>query len=472
MRSIKVVGYDMDYTLVHYHVEDWERRAYQHIRRRLVKHGWPIGDLQFDSDLVARGLIIDTQLGNILKANRFGFVKTAYHGTTRMEYDELHHTYFRHPVDLSSSRYRFLNTLFALSEGCLFAQLVDRLDAGELSTPSRRDPSSGSEAMGYRDVYDRVRDNIDATHTEGELKAEIMANPSRFVDLDEQTVMALRDQKHAGKKLVLITNSEWTYTRAMMEYSVDRYLPKSMRWRDLFDLSIVAARKPAFFGDRAPVLKVIDDAGRLEPCVGALEDNGCYFGGSASDVEDHFGVAGDEILYMGDHMFGDVHASKRLFSWRTALILRELEGELAAVERGRDVLSSLSELMRDKEALEWEHCQARLALQRSKGGYADVAESTSSLNKKIHKLRAQITALDERIAPVARQAGTAHSSRWGLLMRAGNDKSQLARQIERYADVYTSRVSNLVYTTPFAYLRSPRGSLPHDPLVSRALVEP
>ena len=34
--------------------------------------------------------------------------------------------------------------------------------------------------------------------------------------------------------------------------------------------------------------------------------------------------------------------------------------------------------------------------------------------------------------------------------------------IESYADVYTSRVSNLLFQTPFAYLRSPRGSLPHD----------
>ena len=47
-------------------------------------------------------------------------------------------------------------------------------------------------------------------------------------------------------------------------------------------------------------------------------------------------------------------------------------------------------------------------------------------------------------------------------MRAGNDKSHLARQVERYADVYTSRVANLLHATPFAYLRSPRGTMPHD----------
>ena len=57
-----------------------------------------------------------------------------------------------------------------------------------------------------------------------------------------------------------------------------------------------------------------------------------------------------------------------------------------------------------------------------------------------------------------------YSPRWGLLMRAGNDKSHLAYQIERYAaDVYTSRVSCFLDATPFMYFRSPRGSLPRDP---------
>ena len=47
-------------------------------------------------------------------------------------------------------------------------------------------------------------------------------------------------------------------------------------------------------------------------------------------------------------------------------------------------------------------------------------------------------------------------------MRAGNDKSHLARQVERYADIYMSRVANFLDVTPYGYLRSMRGSLPHD----------
>ena len=51
---------------------------------------------------------------------------------------------------------------------------------------------------------------------------------------------------------------------------------------------------------------------------------------------------------------------------------------------------------------------------------------------------------------------------WGPLMRAGVDKSLFARQVEKYADVYTSRVSNFAAETPYGFLRAARGTLPHD----------
>ena len=103
-----------------------------------------------------------------------------------------------------------MNTLFALSEGCMYSQLVDRLDAGEMDDP-----------RGYHDLYQEVRTHIDATHIDGQLKAEIMERPEDFVVLDEETVLALLDQRYADKRLVLITNSGWTYTRAMMTYAFD-----------------------------------------------------------------------------------------------------------------------------------------------------------------------------------------------------------------------------------------------------------
>jgi hypothetical protein len=51
-------------------------------------------------------------------------------------------------------------------------------------------------------------------------------------------------------------------------------------------------------------------------------------------------------------------------------------------------------------------------------------------------------------APMMEQDGANFSQRWGYLSRAGlNDKSQFTRQIEKYADIYTSRVSNFLRYT-------------------------
>ncbi len=40
----------------------------------------------------------------------------------------------------------------------------------------------------------------------------------------------------AGKKLLLITNSDYHYTDKMMHHSFNRFLPNDMGWRDLFDI--------------------------------------------------------------------------------------------------------------------------------------------------------------------------------------------------------------------------------------------
>ncbi|QRK10344.1 HAD-IG family 5'-nucleotidase [Archangium violaceum] len=457
MRAIKAIGYDMDYTLIHYKVEAWEQRAYEHMRDRLVAQGWPVAHLTFEPMLAMRGLIIDTEKGNLLKANRFGFVKKALHGTRTMDFETQRNEYARTIIDLSERRWVFLNTLFSLSEACLYAQVVDLLDAGKLAGP-----------MGYADVYEHVRRSLDATHMEGKLKAEIIADPGRYVLAESDTALALLDQKNAGKRLLLITNSEWAYTLPMMHAAFDPYLPRGMTWRELFDVVIVSARKPEFFTTRSSLFEVVTEPGQeglLRPHSGPLKPGVPYFGGSATEVERSLGMSGDEILYVGDHMFGDVHVTKNVLRWRTALILRELEDEIRAISAFRATEARLEERMVHKERLEAESCQVKLELQRRRLGYGprDPSAPDEQLHARAAELRLQLEALDAELGPMARAASELSNPIWGLLTRAGNDKSHLARQVERYADIYTSRVSNFLFATPFVYLRSPRGSLPHDP---------
>ncbi|MEN8113620.1 MAG: HAD-IG family 5'-nucleotidase [Actinomycetota bacterium] len=453
MRSIKAIGYDMDYTLTQYNAEAFEELAFAHARDRIIAGGLPFESVVFNPALVSRGLVVDLELGNIVKASRFGWVIRAMHGTRFLDYHELRTAYQGTLVDLSEERYIFLNTLFSLSEASLFAQGVDLLDAGRL-------PSG----LSCRDVWAAVREAIDGAHRDGLLKADVLADPERFIALDGDIVASLLDQKHAGKRLMLITNSEWSFTNKVMTHTFDRFLPDGETWRDLFGTVIVSAAKPGFFTSSNPLYKVVDeDRGLLEPHYGSLEKGGVFFGGNARLVEESLGLSGDEFLYVGDHLYGDVHYSKGLLRWRTALILQELEAEVFALSAFLPTQEQLGALMARKERLEARLSAERLADLRARKSYAEPMIEIPDGHEVVTETRNELLALDDTIAPLAIEAGQLRSEAWGLMMRAGADKSMFAGQIERYADIYTSRVSNLLYPGPYAMYRMERTDLPHDP---------
>lgn len=447
LRSVGAIGYDMDYTLIHYRVDRWETAAFDAAVLRLAERGVPTEGLRFEPDEYIRGLVLDVQLGNVCKASRFGYVIQARHGTQPIPYPDLRDSYSGVFVDLQNPRFHFINTLFSLSAASLYAQLVDMVDDHRL-------PPN----ISYDDVLRLVSTALDETHMAGELKARIVANPDEYCVQDPGTAAALVQQYEAGKKVVLITNSEWEYTDPMMEYSIGQFLD-GLRWRDLFELVVVAAAKPRFFDEDPPAFEIVDTAaGLMRPHFGPYRRGAVYHGGSARGVETSLGLAGDEILYVGDHLFGDVHASKANLRWRTALIMRELEGELDALEQFEDKGTALDRLMIEKDGL-----QRQVATARTERDRLRVAEAPrTKITEEIDQLLTRIRRLDARIAPLAVAAADRGNKTWGLLMRAGSDKSMFARQVERHADIYTSRVSNLALRGPHAYFRAAPANLPHD----------
>ncbi len=456
LRSIKAIGFDMDYTLVHYNVQAWEGRAFDYTKENLAEMGYNVGDLKFDPSFVNRGLVIDRKKGNLLKANRFGYIKAAAHGTEMVEFRQMRKMYRQTTVDLSNSRYYFLNTLFSLSEASIYSQMVDKLDSGTLTA------GDDSPIMGYAELHDLVRKALDQAHVEGKLKADILADPAHFIEEDPELIPTLLDIKATGKKLLLITNSGYYYTKNVMDYLFEGKLPNKMKWNDLFDISIVSARKPAFFQSKPPVFEVINEDGHLQPMQGKLQAGKTYLGGYAKLIEKSLKVRGDQILYVGDHIYGDVHVSKALSQWRTCLVVRELEREVKAIAAGQKASDTIAKLMNKKKCLEHEFSATKLQRLRIKSDLFDDQGSAEDLKKKMDSIRQELIAIDDEIRPYASTDGHGFNKKWGYMLRTGNDKSHMTRQIERHADLYTSRVSNLLHYTPFMYFRAARGALPHD----------
>ncbi|TVU22389.1 hypothetical protein EJB05_32081 [Eragrostis curvula] len=460
LRSISVIGYDMDYTLIHYNVKAWEGRAYDYGMENLKSMGFPVDDLEFDPDLVIRGLVMDKEKGNLVKADRFGYIKRVMHGTQMLSTRAVSEIYGRELVDLrNESRWEFLNTLFSVSEAVMFMQMVDKLDQGLV--PTELGP------LDYKGLYNAVYRALFRAHVEGQLKSEIMAEPERFVEPDPELPLALLDQKEAGKKLLLITNSDYHYTNKMMNHAFNRFLPNDMGWRDLFEMVIVSARKPEFFQLSHPLYEVVTNDGLMRPCFKATS-GGLYSGGSAQMVEKSLDIHGDEILYVGDHIFTDVSQSKVHLRWRTALICRELEDEFDALVKSHAEKEELVTLIQQKEIVGDLFNQLRLALQRRTNSrpaqtLAATCMDDQELAESMQKLLIVMQRLDEKIGPMLESDGELFNKRWGWLSRAGLwDKSHLTRQIEKYADIYTSRVSNFLHYTPFMYFRSQEQTLAHD----------
>ncbi|MFZ5949976.1 MAG: HAD-IG family 5'-nucleotidase, partial [Candidatus Rifleibacteriota bacterium] len=293
LNSIKLIGFDMDYTLATYDVPAFEEKAYQIVQEKLVKeYGYPqeIKTLKFDKEFIIRGLVIDTETGNFLKVNRYGFVRIASHGTRFFSFEEQKDLYGNHGIDLTDPRYYIVHTLFSLAEGNLYAQLIDFFE--ERKTP-----------INFRKLFNEVRKSLNDSHQEEELKGDVTRNPKKYLIQDRRIVDALLKLRKFGKKLALITNSDYAYSRKVMEYCFEPFL--DCKWQELFDLIIVVANKPDFFLQRHHFLRVDPENGMLSNFYGKIEWNGVYQGGNASIIEKHLDLSPQEILYLGDHILGD-----------------------------------------------------------------------------------------------------------------------------------------------------------------------
>jgi HAD superfamily 5'-nucleotidase-like hydrolase len=321
--KVDLIGFDMDHTLAVYHKRRSEELAFAMTLARLVAvKGYPpdVGSIQYDPAFVIRGLIIDKQHGHIIKADRHSHVGRCYHGRRPLESAARKALYHHERIRLGSSRYAWIDTLFSLPEACLYAGIIDLLEAR-------------GQTVDFLRVYDDIRESIDAVHRDGSLKSVIQKDIGAFIRKDPDLAPALHKLRSGGKKLFVATNSFHDYTCAVMSFLLDGVLPEYPRWESYFDFIVVGAQKPAFFSESRPFLELDPHGTVVGEATTGLERGRIYQGGNLVDLERFAGIAGDRVLYVGDHIYGDILRSKKSSLWRTCMIVEELEDEIAHTTR-------------------------------------------------------------------------------------------------------------------------------------------
>jgi len=258
-----------------------------------------------------------------------------------------------------------------------------------------------------------------------------------------------------------------------MGYLLDGVVPEYPSWRNYFDLLVTGAAKPAFFSEQRPFLELDIDGGEARPRGEAerLDRWKVYQGGNLAAFQRMTGFPAESVLYVGDHIFGDILRSKKTSAWRTCMVVQEIEDEINYTDARHETISALSEvellLARLDDEVSARKTQLNLLERRldrngETGDGRARLEERRRLKQELERVRRALKESSALSEMLEEEVEAGFNRYWGLLFKEGNENSRFGEQVEQYACIYTSRVSNFLHYSPVQYYRSPRDLMPHE----------
>jgi HAD superfamily 5'-nucleotidase-like hydrolase len=465
MDSIEMIGFDMDYTLALYHQDKLEQLSIQLTLDKLCgKHGYPeaIRALTYDPRWAIRGLMVDRQLGNVFKMDRHAHVGRCYHGKRELDHDQRKATYRNEKINLSSDRFEWIDTLFGLPEAVMYTTMVDWY-------------ARTNTTVDYDKLFGDIRTAIDEAHRDDTLKSVIKADLAAYIVKDPLLGETLHKFRSSGKKLFLLTNSLYDYTTVVMSYLLDGERKAYPSWRNYFDIVVVGGAKPAFFNELRPFVQIDPASGATLSINGEIKHlsrDKVYQGGNVVAFEQMTGIRGEQVLYIGDHIYGDILRLRKQHMWRTAMVLQELEREISVSDRLEAQIQDLELLDRRHRNLESEIDYQSLRLKKiqrlldeettATALHDRLEEERRGARSSVDSLRDRAGLMETEVDSLESRIDRAYNPHWGSCLREGNENSRFGEQVNDYADLYTSRVSNFGPYSPLRYFRAPRRPMPHE----------
>jgi len=176
-------------------------------------------------------------------------------------------------------------------------------------------------------------------------------------------------------------------------------------------------------------------------------------------------LPGSSVFYVGDHIYGDMLRSKKESTWRTAMVIQELDAELEAHEQTKNEMARQRQLAETRENLEDElrYNQARFKeLSKASDGDESAEDELVRIKRAIEAIRGELRSIETEHAGLRDIVDRSFHPYWGSLLKQDNELSIFGLQVETYADVYMRRVSCLRHYSPMQFFRSPHDLMPHE----------
>ncbi|KAG6544180.1 hypothetical protein Mapa_014380 [Marchantia paleacea] len=434
--QIKVYGFDYDYTLAHY-TRALQTLIYDLAKEHLVKeYRYPESCLNFkyDPQFPIRGLYYDKKHGNLLKLDFFHSVEPhgCFFGRRRLSREEIEQQYGGKHIGVSDiPNLVALMDLFCLSEACLISDVIQHFVDQDMEFDSAY-------------VYDDVKRSVNFVHRSGLMRREVLSNAAKYLVKNDAVVQMLKTLKAKGKKLFMLTNSPFPFVNGGMRFLFQDDGMGGESWRELFDVVVALADKPTFYTSERPFRHYNTRTDMLAfKKVNYFKEHSVYYHGCLKEFLEHTKWRGSEVLYCGDHLYTDLRGPAKA-GWRTVAIIRELEREI----------------MTQNEP-EYRFQQAKYnVVQELMGKYHKLPEACQQGNEE--QLLLAALRKERESSRVAMRAQFNNYFGSCFLTDTGKE-SAFAYNVQRYADVYTSRLENLVASDsePWLYTPFDLKSLPH-----------
>ena len=422
--------------------------------------------MPYSTDFPVRGLLIDKRLGHVLKMNRYKLVTKGYHGLRELGKEELRQLYHSRKIRPATPRFHWIDTLYALSEAALYAAIVEAMTQRGMS-------------IDYAKTFTDIREGIDEAHRDGTILETVAADFPRFLNKDHDLAPTLHKLRSAGQEalrpdeLALVVHRQDDDVPARRrDERVPALAQLLRRRRRRRDEAGVLPGATALDGARRARRRAPRARRRSRSSAGKI-----YEGGNLHDLERGLGGGGRrDPLRRRPHLrrhppqqegerlaHGDDHPGARGRGPRPRVVPGGLRARRVPRGRARPP-GGRAPLLPDalQGALAAHGPRARRRPAKSERPRARPRPSARASSARSIASAGACGTSRRSSRVIERRVDQRFHPYWGSLLKEENEQSSFGAQVEEYACLYTSRVSDFLLYSPQQYFRSPRDEMAHE----------